>query len=518
MSNNKNELEEINMRKRTLVGAALLVLVGVVFGALLVMSFNGVGETFGFSGETVKLGGPTPVPVGDINLLETQNAFIEISKAVTPTVVSVTVTSTPKTKMPDIPFFHNFQFNIPNPQPEQGMGSGVIVTRDGYIITNNHVVQDADKNGIRVKLFDKREFSARLIGTDPTTDVAVIKIDASNLPIASIGNSDSVQVGQWVLAIGNPLGLTSTVTAGLVSALGRDIDISADRWGIRNFIQTDAAINPGNSGGALVNIRGQVVGINAAIATRTGYNEGYGFAIPMNLVKKTAEDIIAFGRVRRPMLGVQLKSGIDETDARALGLPKPQGVLVQDVLPNSPAQAAGVKAGDVILAVNGKNVNAANEIQTLIAEMKPGDVVTLSIFRDRKTISRNVTLSEISQKDLASGDQNVQPESPQPDESGRTDIAKLGIAIQPLDQKTMKDAGADHGVLVASVTPGGPAADRTLLKNDIITEVDHQKISSPKDLVDILKGKNDGDAIMLRVLSKQGSSYISRFVAVEIGG
>ncbi len=506
------------MRKRTLVGAALLVLVGVVFGALLVMSFNGVGETFGFSGETVKLGGPAPVPVGDINLLETQNAFIEISKAVTPTVVSVTVTSTPKTKMPDIPFFHNFQFNIPNPQPEQGMGSGVIVTRDGYIITNNHVVQDADRNGIKVKLYDKREFSARLIGTDPTTDVAVIKIDASNLPIASIGNSDSVEVGQWVLAIGNPLGLTSTVTAGIVSALGRDIDISADRWGIRNFIQTDAAINPGNSGGALVNIRGQVVGINAAIATRTGYNEGYGFAIPMNLVKKTAEDIIAYGRVRRPMLGVQLKSGIDETDARALGLPKPQGVLVQDVLPNSPAQAAGVKAGDVILAVNGKNVNAANEIQTLIAEMKPGDVVTLSIFRDRKTISRNVTLSEISQKDLASGDQNVQPENPRTDESGRTDIAKLGIAIKPLDEKTMKDAGTDHGVLVASVTPGGPAAERTLLKNDIITEVDHKKISSPKDLTDILKEKNDGDAIMLRVLSKQGNSYISRFVAVEIGG
>ncbi len=511
-------MEEINMRKRTLVGAALLVFVGVVFGALLVMSFNGVGETFGFSGETVKLGGPAPVPVGDINLLETQNAFIEISKAVTPTVVSVTVTSTPKTKMPDIPFFHNFQFNIPNPQPEQGMGSGVIVTRDGYIITNNHVVQDADKNGIRVKLYDKREFSARLIGTDPTTDVAVIKIDASNLPIASIGNSDSVQVGQWVLAIGNPLGLTSTVTAGIVSALGRDIDISADRWGIRNYIQTDAAINPGNSGGALVNIRGQVVGINAAIATRTGYNEGYGFAIPMNLVKKTAEDIIAYGRVRRPMLGVQLKSGIDETDARALGLPKPEGVLVQDVLPNSPAQAAGVKAGDVILAVNGKKVNAANEIQTMIAEMKPGDVVALSIFRNGKTISSNVTLGEISQKDLASGDQNVQPESPQTDESGRTDVAKLGIAIKPLDEKTMKDAGTDHGVLVASVTPGGPADERTLLKNDIITEVDHQKISSPKDLTDILKEKNDGDAIMLRVLSKQGNSYISRFVAVEIGG
>lgn len=506
------------MRKRTLIGAALLVAVGIVFGALFVMSFNRVGDTFGFSGETVKLGGPAPIEAGDMNVLSMQDAFIEISKDVKPAVVSVTVTSTPKAKMPDIPFFHNFQFNFPNPQPEKGMGSGVIVTRDGYIITNNHVVEGADKDGIKVKLYDKREFPAKLIGTDPTTDVAVIKINAYDLPVASLGNSDSVEVGQWVLAIGNPLGLTSTVTAGIVSALGRDIDVSADRWGIRNFIQTDAAINPGNSGGALVNIRGQVIGINSMIATQTGYNEGYGFAIPINLVKKMAEDLIAYGKIRRPMLGVQLKSGIDETDARALGLPKPEGVLVNDVLPDSPAQAAGIKSGDVILAVNGKEVDAANEIQMLIAEMKPGDAVTLTIFRDGKTISKKVTLTEISQKDLASGDENIQPESTGPDQSGRTDIAKLGITIQPLDEKTMKEAGTDHGVLVASVTPGGPAADRTLLKNDIITAVDHQKISSPKDFADILKDKKEGDAIMLRVLSKQGNSYISRFVAVEIGG
>ncbi len=505
------------MRKRTLVGAALLVAVGIVFGALLVMSFNGVGNTFGFTGEKVKLGGPAPISVGDINLLATQNAFIEISKAVTPTVVSVTVMSTPKSKMPDIPFFHNFQFNLPNPQPEKGMGSGVIVTHDGFIITNNHVVEDADKNGIKVKLFDKREFPAKLIGTDPTTDVAVIKIEAGNLPIASLGNSDSVEVGQWVLAIGNPLGLTSTVTAGIVSALGRDIDISADRWGIRNFIQTDAAINPGNSGGALVNIRGQVIGINSAIATRTGYNEGYGFAIPINLVKKTAEDLIAYGRVRRPMLGVQLKPGLDETDARALGMPKPEGVLVQNVLPNSPAEAAGVKAGDVILAVDGKEVNAANSIQMFIAEKKPGDEVTLTIFRGGKTISKKVTLTEISQQDLASGDQGGQQESAKPDESGRVDVPRLGMAVQPLDEKTMTDAGTDHGVVVADVTPGGPADERTLLKNDIITEVDHQKIDSPKALLNVLKSKKEGDAIMLRVLSKQGKSYISRFVAVEIG-
>ncbi len=508
------------MGKRTIIGAALLVMVGVVFGALLVMSFDGVGETFGYTGMEVKLGGPAPIRSSNMgmNMLSLQNAFIEISKAVTPAVVSVTVTSTPKNRMPDLPFFHDFQFNIPNPQPEKGMGSGVIVTSDGYIVTNNHVVEDAEKNGIRVKLYDKREFQAQLVGRDPTTDVAVIKISASGLPVASIGNSDSIEVGQWVLAIGNPLGLTSTVTAGIVSALGRDIDVSADRWGIRNFIQTDAAINPGNSGGALVDIRGQVIGINSMIATRTGYNEGYGFAIPINLVKKVAEDLIAYGKVRRPMLGVQLKSTIDETDARALGLPKPEGVLVQDVVAGSPAESAGVKAGDVILTINGKEVDAANEIQTLIAEMQPGDVVTLGIFRGGETISKKVTLAEVSSRDLASGAGNAQPETAQPDKSGRTDIAKLGIAVMPLDQKTMREAGTDHGILVASVTPGGPAAERTLLKNDIITAIDHEKVNSPADLVNALKDKQNGDAIMLRVLSKQGTSYISRFVAVQIGG
>ncbi|HEY9167697.1 MAG TPA: Do family serine endopeptidase [Candidatus Kryptonia bacterium] len=506
------------MRSRTLIGAALLVAVGVVFGALLVTSFNGVGPSFGFSGEKVRLGGPAPLGKTDMNLMATQEAFVKIAKAVTPTVVSVTVISTPKSKMPDIPFFHDFQFKMPDQQPEKGMGSGVIVTQDGYIITNNHVVDGADKNGIKVKLYDKREFDGKLIGTDPTTDVAVIKISASDLPVAALGNSDSVEVGQWVLAIGNPLGLNSTVTAGIISAQGRDIDVSLDRWGIRNFIQTDAAINPGNSGGALVNIRGEVIGINSAIATRTGYFQGYGFAIPMNLVRKTAEDLISFGRVKRPMLGVQLKSGIDETDAHALGLPKPEGVWVQDVIGGSPAEAAGVKAGDVILSVDGKDVNAANELQVLIAEHKPGDVVVLKIFRDGKSITKEVTLTELSQTDLASSAQSNEKEDKEPSETGQVNVPKLGITIQPLDKNTKKDAKVDGGVLVSEVAPNGPAADRTLLPNDIITEVDHHAVGSVKELTDILKSKNSGDYVMLRVLTKQGSSYSSRFIAVEIGG
>ena len=506
------------MRKRTLIGAALLVAVGVIFGALLVTSFNGVGSSFGYTGEKVKLGGPAPLSSADVNLMATQNAFVTIAKSVTPTVVSVTVTSTPKSKTPDIPFFHYFQFNVPEPQPEKGMGSGVIVTQNGYIITNNHVVEGADKDGIKVKLYDKREFEGKLIGTDPTTDVAVIKIAATGLPVAALGNSDSVEVGEWVLAIGNPLNLTSTVTAGIISAQGRDIDISADKWGIRNYIQTDAAINPGNSGGALVNIRGEVIGINSAIATRTGYFQGYGFAIPINLVRKTAEDIIAFGRVERPMLGVTLKSGMDETDAHALGLPKLEGVWIQSILAGSPAEKAGIEAGDVILSIDGKNVNAANEIQIMIAEKKPGDIVDLKIFRNGQTMSKAVTLSELSQTEIASSDQSDSGNPEEPEETGQVSVTKLGIKVQPLDADTKKDANIKGGVIVTDVSPEGPSADRTLLPNDIITEVDHHPVNSISDLNEMLKSKSQGDYVMLKVLTKQGGSYTSRFIAVAIGG
>jgi serine protease Do len=505
------------MRKRTILGAALLIAVGTVFGAFLVMSFNGVGASLGFSGEKVKLGGPAPIVNTNLNLMATQEAFVAVAKAVTPAVVSVTITTKPKSS---IPFFHNFQFNFPEPQPEKGMGSGVIVTADGYILTNNHVVDDAEKNGIKVTLSDNREFSGTVIGKDPTTDVAVIKIDAKDLPVAALGNSDSVEVGQWVLAIGNPLGLTSTVTAGIVSALGRNIDVttSPQNYGISNFIQTDAAINPGNSGGALVNIKGEVIGINAAIATRSGYNQGYGFAIPINLVRKMAEDLIAYGRVKRPWLGIKMKSELDETDARALGMSKPAGVLVQDVIPGTPADKAGIKAGDVILSVNGKDVNAANEIQTIIAEHKPGDAVSVKIYRDGGTIGKNITLNELPEENLASTDQNVnENEGEEPSENGQVNVAKLGISVQPLDNDTRKQANVESGILVTSVSPSGPAADRTLQQGDIITETDHQKIKSPKDLVDVLKNKKSGDAVMLRVVTKQGDTFVSRFVAVEIG-
>lgn len=506
------------MRKRSLIGAALLLIVGVIFGAMLAMSSNRTEASSGFAGEKVKLGGPPPITKVSQDLLKMQDGFIAVAEAVTPTVVSVTVTSTPKAKdFQGLPFWHDFQFKLPEPKPEKGSGSGVIVTSNGYIITNNHVVEGADKNGIKVRLLDKREFTGKLIGSDPTTDVAVIKIDAKDLPVAALGNSDSVKVGQWVLAIGNPLNLSSTVTSGIVSAQGRDIDITSGIWGIRNFIQTDAAINPGNSGGALVNLKGEVIGINSAIATQTGFFQGYGFAIPINLVRKTAEDIIAYGRVRRPMLGVQLKPTLDETDARALGLSKPQGVLIQEVLKDSPAQLAGLKAGDLILSVDGKEVNASNELQTLIAEHRPGDIVSLKIYRDGKTITKEVKLAELSQSDLASTQPENNQEQKEPERNGQVTINKLGITIEPIPDEIKKSAKIDGGAIVSEVSSTGPAADRQLFKNDIIVEVDHMPVKSPKDVVEAVKNKKDGDAVLIRVLTKQGSTYVSRFVAIAIG-
>ncbi|MGC8595105.1 MAG: Do family serine endopeptidase [Candidatus Kryptoniota bacterium] len=506
------------MHKKSFIGAALLIVTGAVFGALLVMSFNKTEPGFGFTGEKVKLGGPAPITKVSADLLKMQDGFIAVAEAVTPTVVSVTVTSTPKTKdFQGLPFWHDFQFKLPEPKPEKGSGSGVIVTSNGYIITNNHVVEGADKNGIKVRLLDKREFIGKLVGTDPTTDVAVIKIDANDLPVAALGNSDSVKVGQWVLAIGNPLNLSSTVTSGIVSAQGRDLDITSGLWGIRNFIQTDAAINPGNSGGALVNLKGEVIGINSAIATQTGFFQGYGFAIPINLVKKTAEDIIAYGRVRRPMLGVQLKPGLDETDARALGLSKPEGVLIQEVLKDSPAQSAGLKPGDLILAVDGKEVNASNELQTLIAEHRPGDVVSLKIYRDGKTFTKDVKLAELSQTELASTQPELNEEQNRSEDHGQVTINKLGITIEPVSEEIKKSAKIDGGAVVSDVSPTGPASDRQIFKNDIIVEIDHKLVRTPKDVVEAVKNKKNGDAVLIRVLTKQGSNYVSRFIAVAIG-
>ena len=264
-------------------------------------------------------------------------------------------------------------------QPRSGTGSGVIYTADGYILTNNHVVEFADE--FEVTLHDNREFRARLVGRDPNTDMAVIKIDANDLPAIELGNSDEVRVGEWALAVGNPFDLTSTVTAGIISAKGRDIDIIKGGKAIESFLQTDAAVNPGTSGGALVDVTGKLIGINSAIATPTGVFAGYSFAIPVNLVKRIADDLVKYGEYRRAYLGVNVAT-MDSHIAKEAGVPFAQGVLIASLDPEGSAAQAGVQENDVVTKANGKIVTTTSELMELIGRSKVGETLTLSVIRE----------------------------------------------------------------------------------------------------------------------------------------
>ncbi len=497
------------MRKSFLT-ALFLIALGLAVGAAFVTGDPGSSTAVAQSND-VKLGADrkaAPVPP---ELQAFNDALVRVSKQETPCVVSIVVTTKPRRpRMND--YFHFFRM----PQErQQGSGSGVIVTQDGYILTNNHVVEDADEKGIEVKLEDTRRYKARLIGTDPLTDIAVIKIDETHLPVAMLGNSDDVQVGQWVLAIGNPLGLTSTVTGGIVSYLGRRIDIIADRYGVENFIQTDAAINPGNSGGALINIRGEVIGINTAIATNSSTYEGYGFAIPINLAKTVAEDLIRHGKVQRGYIGVQIQP-VDETVAKATGLPKAEGALVADLVKGGAAQDAGIRVGDIIMSVDDKTIKQTNDLQAYVAGKHPGDEVRLQLWRDGRVVERSVRLKE-AERDEALAD-NADDEG---DDAGSADneaartvhFDRLGFSVTKADAQTMRNRKTDSEILVAQVKPYTEASERQLVANDIIVEADMKGVTRIADLEKIVHSKKPGDALMLRVKGIRGDT---RYVAVLI--
>jgi len=512
------------MSKRSVLASLALITVGIIFGALLVSNFSG-GVVSGFADNKgdIKLGGPPPITNVGQDIRATSNAFVAVAKAVTPSVVFITVTSSggkdKDTKNMPRDFFHFFgpDFGNPESQPSQGAGSGVILTPDGYIVTNNHVVEDADKDGIEVGLNDKTRYKAKLIGADPTTDLAVIKIEAKNLPVAALGNSDNVQVGEWVLAIGNPLGLTSTVTAGIISAIGRgNIGVirTTDNYGIEDFIQTDAAINPGNSGGALVNLNGEVVGINSAIATTNQRYQGYGFAVPVNLLKTVVMDLIKEGKVRRGYIGVQI-SGIDQTTANALGLSKAEGVLIQSLVKDGAGEAAGLKERDVILSVDGKEVNAANELQSYIATRHPGDVVTLKVFRDGKTIEKKVTLkareedaTTVKASDKKEMEEDVDEATPKV-----TKFDNLGMSVRPLTSEEKKKQSVDGGAVVTEVKPYSEAFNRGIVQNGVIVEADRKEVKSPADLKKVIESRKAGDSILLRLKRPDGGTA---FIAVQL--
>ncbi len=504
------------MPRKSIIAAGFVVLLSIIFGAVLIANFSGVKVVH--SDSQIEFNTTPPITVNP-NVKSLNDAFVEISKSVTPTVVYIEVKTAPKkqennNQQPDqndpFKFFFGPDGQMPDQGPEMGSGSGVIISKDGYIVTNNHVVKGAGEHGIKVVLTDKREFEGKVVGLDENTDLAVIKIEANDLPVMSMGNSDNLQVGEWVLAIGNPLGLNYTVTAGIVSAMGRNIGINGGGYAIENFIQTDAAINPGNSGGALVDVNGQLIGINSAIKTNTGYYQGYGFAIPVNIVKSVAQELIKSGKVVRGYIGVQIQT-VDETMAKGLGLDKAKGVLVQSVQKGGGGDEAGLQAGDVILSVDGKEVNASNELQVIINSKRPGDVAKLTVFRDGKTIEKDVTLKPRSEEEKQTS-MNKQEEGSNKGVNS-TSLNSLGISVQDVNSTVKEKYNISGGVLVTGVERMSESMIRGLQEGFVIIEANKQKINKVGDLEDALSGKKSGDPVLLKVIDKTGQE---RIVALKI--
>jgi len=375
--------------------------------------------------------------------------------------------------------------------PQMASGSGVIVTPDGYIITNNHVVENASK--IEIILPDKRSYTAKVIGTDPSTDLALVKVDAKNLPVVKLGNSDNVQVGEWVLAVGYPFTLQSTVTAGIVSAKGRAIGILGENnprnfrnrnqqqdenvptSAIESFIQTDAAINPGNSGGALVNTQGELIGINAAIASQSGSYEGYGFAIPVNLARKIMDDFIKFGAVKRGFLGVTFPSPDSESDLlKSKGLdPSTQGVYITSVQDGSAAEQAGLKAGDIVKSLDGITVASSSDFAERIARHRPNDKIQLTYLRGGDTRNATVTLKAESSAKIASNSNNAKANEL---------LSSLGGNFSTLTPAQKQRYKVKSGIYVAGVRQGGLLSEYSITKGSIITQINGKAINKIEDI------------------------------------
>jgi serine protease Do len=474
-------------------------------------------------------------------IAEASNAFVAIANNVTPAVVSIEVFSaarstpssqrgrsgTPQTVPPGMEDFFR-QFDIPQQsRPTRGQGSGFIVTQNGYILTNNHVVTNADRETIAdkvtVRMMDHRVFTAKVVGHDRTTDVAVIKIDGNNFPTVSLGNDVASRIGEWVLAIGNPLGLENTVTAGIISAKGRSLaDLmnpnGTNQYAISDLIQTDAAINPGNSGGPLVNSRGEVIGINSAIASPTGYNAGYGFAIPITLARRVMDEIIAHGRVRIPALGI----GIDDVspeDAAVAGVKDIRGVLVRNFpSDDTPAKRAGLQPGDVIITADGQPVDRVSTLQRIVRNHNPGDAVDIEAMRYGQRKKFRVTLME------APKDQQVATAATRTEPSGGGTVhPALGISVAPVSTELAAQSRMPtpvRGVMVSDVIPGGPAEDK-LFRNDVITEVLYpapaRVINTPGDLQQALGRLKDGDYLSLKVFSLVDATHAPRIVNLQVG-
>lgn len=379
------------------------------------------------------------------------------------------------------PWMELFGYEEGEAQVQHGSGSGVIISNDGYIVTNNHVIEGATK--ISISLNNNKSYNGRIIGTDPSTDIALIKIDEENLPSVTFGDSDKLRIGEWVVAVGNPFDLTSTVTAGIVSAKARNInllrgDANRDIFPIESFIQTDAAVNPGNSGGALVNTAGELVGINTAIASRTGSYSGYSFAVPSSMVEKITRDLMEYGNVQRAFIGIRI-GDVSELMAEELGLDEVSGVYVNELTENGAAHAAGIQAGDVILKVGGKDVSNVAELQERVSRYRPGDTLSVEVWRDAQIKRVSVVLR--NKDGLATIDKKPV----------RNFVNFLGADLSNLGDSERKQLGIEGGAKVIGLHEG-KLSRSGVKRNFIITEVNGQKISDSKELVDALDGEKGG--------------------------
>ncbi len=453
---------------------------------------------------------------------ELSDAFIRIAETASPSVVFIEVVKEvsvrrgpmigPRGLMPEDLFDFFFGPGMPEwpgrrrepqrePQPESrrqvpiGQGSGFIISTDGYIVTNHHVVGDADK--VRVKLSDNREFEASIAGTDPQTEIALIKIDAQNLPALPLGDSDRIRVGEWVVAIGNPFGLTHTVTSGIVSAKGRGNVGIVD---YADFIQTDAAINPGNSGGPLLNLRGEVIGMNTAIVSRTGGSLGIGFAIPVNMIKYVESQLRDTGSVERGYLGVSIQN-LSPDLAQSFGVEENRGVLVGDVQPDSPAAKAGLKRGDIIIEYEGFPVQEIGSFRSRVATTSPGKRVSMVILRDGKRQTINAVVGTLS------GEEGGAPATPvRPGE--RTE---LGLTVQNLTDDLAQRYGyeGDHGVIVTEVAPGSTAAMAGITPGMLVQEINRKRINNTRDFDAAIRDSKAAKTILLLIKDGQYTRYVA---------
>lgn len=445
-------------------------------------------------------------------------SFAETLKKARMSVVNIQVEKVSKvsTGMRQMPFpFGPFgPFGEPDPDDDgsrrsRGAGSGVVVSEQGYILTNNHVVEDADE--VTVTFFDGRSLKAKVVGTDPPTDLAVLKVEAKNLHPIPFANSETVEVGDLAFAIGNPLGIGQTVTMGIVSATGRSMGIissgsrSSRTAGYEDFIQTDASINRGNSGGALVTADGKLMGINTAIISQSGGNEGIGFSIPINMARFVMDQLISNGKVQRAMIGALLQD-VDDTMAKALGMDRPQGALVNEVMPGRPAAKGGVQAGDVILKVDGREMRDQSQARNTISMMKPGSQVKLTVNRSGKELDIPVTLAPLEE------DSRETPAAAE--ESAGLD----GVSVEPLTPGLRNELGLEaeqEGVIVSRVSPSSKAAAAGLRRGDLVVAIDRQPVRSAADFDRLMKS-GSGDAIFVQVKRRaQGRGWTNLFLGIE---